>query len=106
MCFYFAFQCVATILNFLFFVSVIIMSAVFYGLGAESMRTFSDSFLFILIAGILIVCCQLYVIITPVSAIATKRILDGKPLTFFQKISGIIFPIITIPLYILVILKY
>ncbi len=102
---YFCFQCIATVVNFLIFIYLIIISATLYGLGASNITTPAAALPFITIAGLVIILAQLYVIITPISASATIRIHCSKPLTKLQKFSAITFPVITIPLYSYLIFK-
>lgn len=103
---YFVFQCVATVLNFLFFLSVIVMSYVFYALGESSIKSNLDSLNYIVFALLIIVITQVYFLLTPISAISTLKIIQHKPLTKLQKFSSVIFPIITVPLYLYLIFKF
>ena len=62
----------------------------------------------------IVICCILltiiavllmFLIISIASTISTKNILQNKPLTKLQKFSAVIFPIITVPLYLYLIFK-
>ncbi len=103
---YFVFQCVATVLNFLLFLSVIVMLYAFYVLGASSVKNISDSISYIIFAILIILVTQIYFLLTPLSAISIFKIIQHKPLTKLQKFSTIIFPIITVPLYLYLIFKF
>ena len=54
---------------------------------------------FFSIAFLIILAFFMYLLFTFISTIATKRIIQQKPLTRIQKFSTVIFPLITIPLY-------
>lgn len=103
---YFIFQCIATVINFIIFIFVIISSFMIYGLGGENRTTITDQLIFFTIAGVIIILAQILVILTPISAISTIKIKQKKILTKLQKFSTIIFPVIIIPLYITIIIFY
>lgn len=100
---YFYFQCFATIINFILFVLLSFFFVYLYGSVAES-QILLNIVTYLFLAIIILLIFQLYVIITPISAIATMKILLNKTLTKLQKFSLVSFPIITILLYLSLIL--
>ena len=102
---YFCFQCFATIINFILFVLLSFFFIYFYGLIAEA-QILLNIIVYIILAILILIIFQLYVIITPISAITTQKKLSNKTLTKLQKVSFISFPIVTIPLYICIILYF
>ena len=102
---YYVFQCFAVVLNFVFFILGIIISFVTFILFNEYQRTNIENYIFIGIC-IFLNCIILCIIFTSIiSTISTKNILQNKPLTKPQKFSAVIFPIITVPLYLYLIFK-
>ena len=102
---YFYFQCIAIILHFLFFIFSIIISFAFYVLGQGSYNPTNVLVLFYIESVVIATAFFIYFVITIISSISTKNILQNKPLTKLQKFSAVIFPIITVPLYSYLIFK-
>ena len=102
---YFYFQCFAVVLNFVFFIFSILISFAWYILGQGSYNPKNVLIKFYVETSIFILIFFAYFMLTLVSAISTKNILQNKPLTKLQKFSVVIFPIITVLLYLYLIFK-
>lgn len=102
---YFYFQCFADVLNFILFIFSIIISFAWYVLGQGSYNPTDILIKFYLETAIFVLIFLGYFILTYVATFSTKNILQNKPLTKLQKFSAIIFPIITVPLYLYLIFK-
>ena len=89
---YFVFQCIASVVNSWLTITVFWNSYLFFLFLLQYIPTF---IVVVLISLMLI----FYTILTPISAIATFRTIHRKKLTKLQKISRIVFPVITVPLY-------
>ena len=102
---YFYFQCFAIVYNFICFIASILLSFTWYVLGQGSHNPADVLIVFYIEISIFIFITFGYFILTPIAAISTKNILQNKPLTKLQKFSAVIFPIITVPLYLFLIFK-
>lgn len=105
--FYFILQCVCTLFQLAYTVEVCEMYFALWLLGGVATggrpeNFFMFSFLYFLLVIIVGIVLLIIFITTPISAIATRKIIDQKPLTKFQKFSFIMFSFITVPLYIVI----
>ena len=95
---YFYFQCLIAIINIYCAICELHVFFMMIMLGLQYIPT-------LLLILLIYMVGFLYVVISPISAMATKNILQNKPLTKLQKFSAVIFPIITVPLYSYLIFK-
>ena len=89
-------------INFFIFISVTFFAILMYGLGDDGYSRLEDVFFYLFYAISAVSCAFLYFVLTIISTIATKKLTKNKKLNIFEKISVIIFPILTIISYILV----
>lgn len=98
---YFFIQCIFVILNLLLFIGIIHGCTILILLASDYPFNLIPGFIFAFL-GILFF--LLYILNTVLSANATKQIISNKPLNKLQKFCVISFPIITIPIYLIVII--
>lgn len=102
---YFFIQFLAIIINSIIFLGLLVLCFIINALMHDMPRTFNDMLQFYLWSSFIIILYIAYFACTLIATIATKNKIDNKPLTKFQKICVVIFPIITVPLYLYILIK-
>jgi len=100
---YFGFQSITGIANILMFFSLLGFILLVFALGWSSIDSFWKLLLALAIYSTIIGVYIFYLIITAKSVISTIKIVKKEPLTKFQKFCTYIFPIVTIPAYLMII---
>lgn len=95
---YFCFQCFVVTINIYCAILELNIALMMLILGLQYIPT-----LLVILSAYII--GFIYIATGPISVLATKNILQNKPLTKLQKFSAVIFPIITVPLYLYLIFK-
>ena len=101
---YFIFQCFAIAFDFKLFFLSIYMTFISFILGQGPYNLAEALIKFFAVAILIVLMIFIYLILTVLSAIGTKNMLQHKPLTKLQKFSSIIF-LISIPFLLYLIFK-
>lgn len=88
--------------NLFIFIMVTFFAILMYGLGDNGYSRLEDVFFYLFYATLTVSCAFLYFILTIISTITAKKITQNKDINIFEKISAVIFPILTIILYTLI----
>ena len=97
--FYFVFQSFVAIINCVLFIMLAKVPLYLFILFLEYKRMIWEHIIFWSIIILVALALIGYLIINFLSLRATKNLIKLQPLTKLQKISSVIFPIITVPLY-------
>lgn len=104
LCIYFCLQCISAIINFTILPVLVFILLIILTLGGTNIKSIYQLIFVLLIFFIIIIIYTLIYVCIPINAlIATKKIINKGQLNKYQKYSTIIFPITTIPFYLVMI---
>ena len=106
---YFVFQCFTCVFSlFLLIFSIYFycVLVILFLLVIQGEPLSLSNYMVLVEALIILLFFIVYIIAILLSAISTLKIIQHKPLTKLQKFSTVIFPIITVPLYLYLIFKF